>query len=161
MTAGAGGDRDQAIRALFDRLACETVIDDVVQRDATPAMHRGIEILTRAERGDNDRDLPFGARREIGFEPFIGAMDDLIDRIGCGRAIGIVAIPRREFFGDAVEPFVELCLRPGIECREGADDSCLALGDDQVRTGDDEQRRTDDGQAQALQDGGQAHKPVS
>jgi hypothetical protein len=58
-------------------------------------------------------------------------MDDLVHGVG-PRAIGIVAIPRREFLGDLMEPFVEQGLRPRVQRRE-ADDPRLALGDDQVR----------------------------
>ena len=82
-------------------------------------------------------------------------MDDLVDREWGGRPVGMVAVVRGQFLGDAMQPFVELRLRPGIECRKAADDPRLALSDDQFDAGHDEQRRTDDRQAQAVEDGGQ------
>lgn len=52
-------------------------------------------------------------------------------------------VVRREFFLDPVQPFVQQRSRTGIQCRKRADDSCLALSDDEVRSRHDEQRRTD------------------
>src|SRR3546814_686357 len=82
MAARAGGDGDQPVGALFDRLAREAIVDDVVERDAAPVMHRLVELLARAERGDGDRHLPFLAGRDVGLEPVVRAVDDLVDREG-------------------------------------------------------------------------------
>src|SRR3546814_9433266 len=90
------GDGDQPVGGLFDRLAREAVVDDVVERDAAPAMDRLIEFLARAERGDRDRHLPLGAGRDVRLEPAVRFMDDLVDRIGRREAVGIVAVPRGE-----------------------------------------------------------------
>ena len=163
---GAGGDRDQTVRALFDRLVGEAIVDDVVQGDSAPSVDRLIELLARAERGNDDRHLPFGAGRQIGLEPIVGAVDDLIDGEGSGRRIRIGAVMRRQFLGDPVQPFVELALRPGVERREGADDARLALGDHQIGAGDDEERRTDCGQPEAIERSAKGHagfiaKPTS
>ncbi len=84
-------------------------------------------------------------------------MDDLIDGKGRCRSVRIVAIPRRQFLGNAVQPLVEQCLRSGIERGESPDDSRLALGDHQIGHRDDEQRGPDHGQPQAIEQGGQAH----
>src|SRR3546814_18047738 len=81
-------------------------------------------------------------------------MDDLVDRIGRREAVGIVAVPRGEFLGDLVQPFVEERLRTGVERGEAADDARLALRDDEFGPRYDEQWRSDDGQAQPVENQG-------
>ena len=44
MAAGAGGDRDQPVGAFLHRLAGEAVVDDVVERDAAPAVNRVVQL---------------------------------------------------------------------------------------------------------------------
>src|SRR3546814_10412977 len=83
------------------------------------------------------------------FRSVVRPVDDLVDRKGGRKAVGIVAVPRRQFLGDAVQPFVEQRLRTSVQGGKAADDARLALRDDQVGTGDDEQRRADDGQARS------------
>ena len=70
----------------------------------------------------------------------------------------MVAVVRRQFLGDAVDPFVEQSLWPGIECRKTADDPRLALGDHQIGAGHDEQGRADYGQAETGQDRWRGHE---
>ncbi len=84
-------------------------------------------------------------------------MDDLIDRIGRRRPVGMVAVVSGQRFGDFVEPFVELALWPRVECGEATDDPLGALGNDQFGVGNDEQWRADDGQTDALEDVGKGH----
>src|SRR3546814_441648 len=155
------GDGDQPVGGLFDRLAREAVVDDVVERDAAPAMDRLIEFLARAERGDRDRHLPLGAGRDVRLEPVVRFMDDLVDRVGRRQAVGIVAVPCGKFLGDLMQPFVEERLRPRVERRKTADDARLALCDDQFGSRYDEQWRSDDGQAQAVENRGKGHESVS
>src|SRR3546814_11370065 len=108
-------------------------------------MDRLIEFLARAGRGDRDRHLPLGAGRDVRLEPVVRFMDDLVDRIGRREAVGIVAVPRGEFLGDLVQPFVEERLRTGVERGEAAADASLALRDAAFGTRYDEQWRSDDG----------------
>ena len=157
MTAGAGGHGDQAGGALFDCLACETVVDHVVKRNAAPAFDRAEHFLARSERGDDQRHLPFCTGRHVGFEPVVRFVDDLVDRIGGCRTIGIIAVVRRQLFGDLVQPLIHLALRTRVERGKTADDPRLALRDDQFGPGNDEQRRSDDGEAQLVEGGGQGH----
>ena len=157
MAAGPGCHRDQPVRALLDRLAREAIVNDVVQRDAAPAMHRGVQVLARAQRGDDDRHLPLGAGGKVGFQPVVRFVDDLVDRERRGGAIGVRPIMRGKLFGDLMQPFVQQRLRPGVERRKGADDARLALRDHEFRPGNDEQRRTDHGQAQAVEQRGRRH----
>src|SRR3546814_3058675 len=77
-----------------------------------------VEILTRAQRGDDDRHLPFRTSREIGLKTVVGAVDDLVDRERRRRTIRMHPIPRGEFLGDPVQPFVEQRLRPCVERSE-------------------------------------------
>jgi hypothetical protein len=49
MAAGAGGNGDQPVRALGHRLPGEAVVDDVMKRQTTPAVHSLVEILPRSE----------------------------------------------------------------------------------------------------------------
>ncbi len=91
MAAGPGGDQDQAVGALLDRLVREFLVDHVVKNDAAPAMGGLIELLARAKRGDDDRHLVLFAERKVLFEPVVRTVHDLIDgerrrrRIGMGR----------------------------------------------------------------------------
>ena len=157
MAACASSNRDQPGSALLDRLAGEAVVDHVVQGDSAPAFDRAEDFLTRAQRGDYHRHLPLGAGRHVGVEPVVRLVDDLIDRKGRGRPVGIVAIMRGQFLGYLMQPFVDLALRPCIECRKAADDARLALRNDQFGTRHDEQRGSDDGQAQSVERCGQGH----
>jgi hypothetical protein len=84
-------------------------------------------------------------------------VNDLVHGKGRSRTVRVGAIVRGQFLGDLVQPFVELALRPGIECGKTSHDPCLALGDDQFRPRYDEQRRADDGQAHPVKGGGQGH----
>ena len=147
MAAGAGRDRDQAVGALLDRLVGEAVVDDVVQRHAAIGVHRRVDVLARAERGDDDRRLPFDRQRHVLFEPRVRLVDDLVDRERRGGAVGMGAVMGGQRFGDLVQPFVELGDRPRVERGKRADDPGLALRDHQRRMRDDEQRRADDRQA--------------
>jgi hypothetical protein len=158
MAARTGRNRDQPVSAFLDRLAGEAVVDDVVQRDATPAMDRSVKVLARAQRCDDDRYLPFGAGHQVGLEAVVRLVHDLVDRERRRRTVRVRAIMRRQFFRDAVQPFIEQRLRPRIECWKAADDPGLALGDDQFGTGHDEQRRADQRQSQTVEEGrGQGH----
>ena len=74
-----------------------------------------------------------------------------------GGPIGMGAVVRGQFLGNAMQPFVELRLRPGVERREGADDSGLALGDHEVGAGDDEERRADHGEGERVEQRGKRH----
>ena len=150
MAAGARRDRDQAVRALLDRLVREAVVDDVVQGHAAIAMHGRVDVFARAERGDDDRRLPLDRHRHVLLEPGVGLVDDLVDRERRGGAIGMGAVMRGERFGDLVQPFVELRNGPRVEGGKRADDARLALGDDERRMRDDEQRRADGGQPEPV-----------
>ena len=162
MAAGPGRDRDQPVRALFHRLAGEAVVDHVVQRDPAPAVDRRIDILARAERGDDERHLPLGAGRHVGLEPIVRAVDDLVDRKRRGRPLGVRPVMRGERLGDPVEPLVELALRPGVKRGEAADDSGGALRDHQFRPRNDEHRRGNHRERELLeargQRGGDGHR---
>ena len=161
VAAGAGGHRDQAVGALLDRLAREGVVDDVVQHDAAPAVHRVIDVRARAQRRDHDRHLVPGAHRHVVLEPVVRLVHDLVDRERRRRLVGVVAVPGRERLGDLGQPFVELRRRARVERRHRADDARRALRDDELGVADDEQRRADDGQAQLAQDRRQGHQKAS
>ena len=120
-------------------------------------MDGGVQVLARTQRGDDDRHLPFGAGLQVDLQPVVGAVDDLIDRKGCCRALRMVAIVRGKLLGDPVQPLVEQRRGTGIERGKRADDPRLALRDHQLRPRNDEQRRTDDRQAQAVEQRGKAH----
>src|SRR3546814_21199235 len=80
MAAGARRDRDQPVGALFDRLARITIVDEVVEREAAPIVHGMVEILTRAQRGDDARHLPFRTSRETAHKTVVGSVDAMVDR---------------------------------------------------------------------------------
>ena len=108
VAAGAGRDRDQSVRALLDRLAGEAVVDDVVQHDPAVGMDGRVDVLARAERGDDDRRLPFDGQLEVLLEPGVRLVHDLVDGEGRGGLIGMRLVMRGERLGDLVQPFVEL-----------------------------------------------------
>ncbi len=125
-------------------------------------MHRLVELDPGAERGDHDRHLPLDHDLEIALEPHIRAMHNLVDRIGRGGAVGIGLVVAVKLLGDVLEPTVELdrlaLLLAGVERREAAGDTGLALGEHERRVLDDEQRRAEGGDAQVLQDRRQGHR---
>ena len=158
VTARAGGHRNQAVGALFDRLVRKGVVDDVVQHHTAPAVHRIVEISAGAERRDDDRHLVLGAEQKVGVEPVVALVHDLVDGVGRGRPSGCARSCARERFGDLGEPLVEHRRRTRVERRHRTDHPRGALRDHEFRVADDEQRRADDGQGQALKHGGQGHE---
>jgi hypothetical protein len=158
VTACASADRDQAVCALFNRFPCESIIDDVMKHNAAPAVNGIVQIGARAKRRDGEGHLPLGAGGKISFEPVVGFVDDLIDSKGGRRLVRMIAIMRRERFGDLVQPFIEHCLRSCIQRRKRAHDSRFALGYHELWPGNEEKRRPDDGQAQAIKKGWKCHR---
>ncbi|KTT92442.1 hypothetical protein NS44R_14525, partial [Mammaliicoccus sciuri] len=146
---GAGGDQNQAVGALLDRLVRELLIDHVVEHDAAPAVDGLVELLLRAGRGDGHRHLVLLAKRHVVIEPVVRLVHDLVDRERRRRPLRMRLVISRELFLDPVQPFVEQFRRPRIQRRERADHAGLALGDDEVGHGDDEQRCPDHGKRQA------------
>ena len=157
MAACARCHGDEAAGTLFDSLARKPVVDDVVHGNAAPAFDGAEHLFARAERGDDQGHLPFRAGRHVRFEPVVRLVHDLVHGVGRRRTIGIVAIMCGQFFGDLMQPFIDLGLRAGIERGERPDDPRLALRNDQFRTRYDEERRADDRQAQLVEGGGQGH----
>mmetsp|Transcript_42313 Transcript_42313/g.99247 ORF Transcript_42313/g.99247 Transcript_42313/m.99247 type:complete len:430 (-) Transcript_42313:2872-4161(-) len=161
MAACTGGHGDQAVGALLDGLLRELVVDDVVQHDAAPAMHRLVDVLTRTEARDDDRHLVFGADLHVVLQPLIALVHDLVDRKRRRRPVRVGLVVGGQGLGDLGQPFVEQLGRARIERRHRSDDAGLALLDDELGVADDEQRRADGGQRQVLQDVGQGQGDVS
>ncbi|MGY3224010.1 hypothetical protein ACVIM5_004617 [Bradyrhizobium sp. USDA 4512] len=149
MTAGAGRDQDQAVGALLDRLVRELLVDHVVEDDAAPAVDRLVELLARAERGDDHRHLVLLAKRHVVIEPVVRLVHDLVHRERRRRPLRMRLVIGGELFLDPVQPFVEQLRRPRVQRRKRADHAGLALRDNEVGHGDDEQRRPDHGKRQA------------
>ena len=161
MAAGAGGNQDQTVRALLDRLVREFLVDHVVKNDAAPAVRGLIELLARAERGDHHRHLVLFANREILFEPVVRSMHDLIDCERRRRPVGMRLIVHGKLFPDPRQPLAEQRRRTRIQRRKRSDDTRLALRDHQIRHGDDEQRRADHGYRQtSLEQGRHGHSKI-
>ena len=155
MAASPRSHRNQAIGALVDRLARIAIVDDVMQHQPAPAVYRCIDLGLRAQRGDDHGHLVLFAQRKILLQPVVGAMDNQIDCERRGRRLGMQAIMRGQFLGDAVQPFVELGRGPRVQGRETADNARLALGNDQFRSRDDKHRRADHRQAKRVEQGRQ------
>src|SRR3546814_2601234 len=121
---------------------------DVCSSDLQAAAGMGglVDLDAGAERGDPDRHLPAGADLDVALEPDIGAVDDLVDREGGGRAVRVRLVVAVERLGDALQPALQLdrlaLLLAGVQRRERADDAGGALGDYQIGIRDDAQRRT-------------------
>ena len=115
MSAGAGRNADQARRALLDRLVGKALVDHVMQGNAAPAFHGRIHFLARTERGDDNRDLVFFTKRDVFFEPVVGAVDNLVHRERRRRCIRIGAVIAFQLGRNLVQPLIQLTDRPGIE----------------------------------------------
>ena len=161
MTARAGRNQHETVGALLDRLVCELLVDDVMERDAAPGVHSLVQLLTRAKRRDDHRHLVLLADRKILIETVVGFVDDLVDRERRGQTIGMSLVVRGKFFLDPVQPFVEQRSRARVQCRKRADDSRLALGDHEIRSRHDEQRRPDRRNRKAtLEQGRHRHRKI-
>jgi hypothetical protein len=84
--------QDEPIRALLDRLACEELIDDVVQHNASAGMHRLIDVLARPQRRDHNRHSVFDTNVEVVTEPIVRLVHNLVDRKGSGRSLGMLFV---------------------------------------------------------------------
>jgi hypothetical protein len=131
--ACAGGDGDDAVGALVDRLVCELVRDHVVQDDATVGVNGLVDLLTGTERGDHDRDPVLDDHLEVLLEPLVGAVHDLVDGERRDVLLGVACRVVGVALGDLLQPVDEHRLRTRVECRERPDDSGLALGGHQFR----------------------------
>jgi hypothetical protein len=121
-------------------------------------VNRLVELDARSERGDDDGHLPLGADLEVMLEAVVGAVDDLVDRKGGRRTLGVIAVPRGKRLADLVQPFVEQGLRPGVQRREASDNPRRALGNHQLWVRDDEHRRADRRDPQALKERRKRHQ---
>jgi hypothetical protein len=157
MAAGARRDRNEAVGALLDRLARKAIVDHVMHRNAAIGLHGFIDVLAGAERSDDDRCLPFHAKRDILLQAIVGLVDDLVDGEGRRRQVRIVAIPGGKRLDDAMQPFVQLRNGPSVQRGKRADNARLALRDDEIGIGDEEQRRADRRQPQTVAKDGRQH----
>ena len=158
MAARAGRNGDQAVRTFLDRLVGEAIVDDVMQDEAAIGVNGLVDLLHRAERGDDVRNLVLHADPQIGVEPRVGAMHDLIDRERGRGALGMGGVVSGEGLLDLEEPVRELFGGAGVQRGKGADDPRAALCDRQRRVRDDEERGGDGRNAKALAKlGGQRH----
>ena len=71
MPASACSNGNKAICALLDCLVRKTVIDNVMKRNAAPAVHGLVQFFLRAKRRDRDRNLPFRADGQIFLQPVV------------------------------------------------------------------------------------------
>jgi hypothetical protein len=158
MAACPGGYRDQAVRAFLDRLAGVGVVDDVVHDDATITVGRLVDFGAGTQRGDDHRHLVFYGQLDIVHQPLIGAVDNLVDRIGRYFFVRVQLLVFAQFVSDALQPVFQHRAGPGVERGKRSDNPGLALGNHQIWIGNDKQRRADDGNGQVIfQDVGQRH----
>ena len=106
MAAGAGGDRDQSVRALFDRFMGEAVVDDVVHQAAV-GMDGGVDVLARASEVMTIGAFHFTAAQVL-LDPAFDRWTIWLTAKGAAGAFGMGAIMGGQRFGDFVQPFVEL-----------------------------------------------------
>ena len=71
MPARTCGDRDQSIRAFFDRFFGKAVVDNIMQGDAAAAMGGVIDLDEGPQRCNPDRYFLFGAYFNIAIKPRI------------------------------------------------------------------------------------------
>ena len=149
VTAGTGGDGDDAVGTFVDRLVGEAVVDDVVEDDPAVRVHGLVDLLPGTEGGDDDGHLMADDLGEVGLETVVRAVDDEVRGERRGGPVGVGGGPVRVRLRDLVEPVGQLRCRARVERGEGADDAGLALGGDELRPRCDEHRGADDGQSQA------------
>ena len=138
MTPGAAGDRNQAVRAFFHGFLGETVVDDVMQGDAAVAVHRFVDPFLGTQGGNHNGGLVLDTHFHVVLQPGIGAVHDLVDRIGRRGIVWVFLVVTVQFVVNALQPFIQHRFRARIQGRKGADDTGFALGNDQIRIGNDE-----------------------
>ena len=80
MPACAGCDGDDAVGALLDRLVRKAVVDHVMHHDPAIGMDGRVDVLARAQRGDDDRRLVLDAKFKVLLHALIRLVHDLVDR---------------------------------------------------------------------------------
>jgi len=95
-------------------LACELIVDHVVQHDAAVGVHRLVDL----GRAPNDV-ITIGTRlfddhRHVVVESVVGAMHDLIHGERCDDHVGVLARVRRILVGDLIQPVIEQRGRPRV-----------------------------------------------
>ena len=138
MAARASRHGNQAIRALFNGFAGKAIINYIVKANAAPTVDSIIEFHSRAERGDRDWHLPFGAGCDVSIKPVVRFMDNLVDRIRRRWPIRVRPVMRRQLLSYLMEPFIHHGLRPRIKRRKRANNPRLALGNHQFWARNDE-----------------------
>ena len=129
-----------------------------MEHQAAIAVNRANHFIGCAQAGDDDRHLVLHAQLDVVLQTVVAAMHDLVDRKRRHHSIRVCRLVVRQLGGNALQPFVQHFGRARVEGRKRADNTGLALGNNQIRVGDDKQRRTDNRQAQiALQYGGHTH----
>ncbi len=144
MSAGTGADGDDAVDTLLDRFLRMADVDDIVKHDAAVTVHGLDDFGRRAQARDDDRYLVPDTDFHVVPQPVVAVMTDLVDGVWCDRNTRVRFLVRLEFFGDPREPLVEHRFRACVERRKRADDACLALRNDQLRSRDNEHGCPDD-----------------
>ncbi len=85
-------------------------------------------------------------------EASVGLVADLVDSERRDDLVRVRGLVGGELHLDTDDPLVEEFRRPRIQRRKGADDSGLALRDDEIGSGDNEHRRADDRQPKVSED---------
>jgi hypothetical protein len=147
VTAGAGGDRDDAVDPHFGAFLGVAVADDVLEDEAAVGLQLAHKPGVRGERQHDDRDLVLQDDIEIGGEPLVALVRDEIDAPGL----------RADACRNAREILVERFGAPRIERGHRADDSGVALRDDEIGRRGEEHRPRHDREAEAgFEPGGEA-----
>ena len=125
-------------------------VGDVVEDLTAIAMHRIDHVAHGAQGGDDQRHLLLDRHLQIGHQPGIGLVHDVVDAEGGGLWLQ----PRF----DVLDPLAIALGRALVQRGEGADHPGVARLDHQVRPRDQEHGRRDDRQGQTfLQRGGNGH----
>src|SRR5581483_11537601 len=127
MTAGAGGDSNEPVRAFVDGLMGKGVVDNVVQHDAAVGMDGMVDIFTRSQRSNHDWNTVLDAKVKIKGEAVIGFMNDKVHREGSRLTIRMRRIMRGKFSLNSRQPLLHLFRRTRIEGRKAAHHARLAL----------------------------------
>ena len=159
MAARTGAHQDQAVDAGLQRALGVRHVGHVVEHQAAVAVRRDDHVVRGAQRGDLDRHLVLLAHVDVVLQAVVGAVHDLVHREGRDLLLRMLRLVVGQLAGDALQPLLEHLLRARVQRREGADDSRLALLDDEVRIGHDEQRRADHRDREVVaQQGGKGHR---
>ena len=140
MPTGASADRNNAVDALRNRLACMPQIDDVMKNEPAVRVHCLHNLPGRTQARDDDRYLFGDADFHICQQTRITRVHNLIDRERRNRLVGVRFRMLGQIALNLSYPLNQGFLRSRVQRRKGTDDARLALRRHKLGPRDDKHR---------------------